>query len=150
MYSRETDTIYHQVPERFVTHPYSHQRPNISKYKRGHITPSLPDTLGKFLQPVDIKIDRQDITIIGYSNNNSHGTKNNEHLLHDLAAKYHNLPTSIQCLCSAIHIPPDGGKALINYAVTNNKPLFGASDASLKESQCSHAWVLTTDEISHL
>jgi hypothetical protein len=30
------------------------------------------------------------------------------------------------------------------------KPLHGASDASVKDNQCSHAWILSTGEAKHI
>jgi hypothetical protein len=40
-------------------------------------------------------------------------------------------------LCGKIQLPPDGGEQMIRYSLQN-------SDASLKDGQCSHAWIITT------
>jgi hypothetical protein len=38
----------------------------------------------------------------------------------------------------------------MQYVTSHDKPLIGASDASLKEGQSGHAWILSTGEIVHL
>lgn len=44
----------------------------------------------------------------------------------------------------------DGGKKLMDYLTSNNKTLLGASNASLKDGNSSHAWILTTSELDHI
>jgi hypothetical protein len=36
------------------------------------------------------------------------------------------------------------------YLNNSNLPLLGASDASLKDEQCSHEWILSTGEVHHM
>jgi hypothetical protein len=38
----------------------------------------------------------------------------------------------------------------MSYLTNAKLPLIGASDASLKEDQCSHAWILSTGDINHI
>lgn len=66
-------------------------------------------------------------------------------------------PKSIQCLTKKHeapmwkkHIPPDGGAQLIQYSQHLNTPLLGASNASVKDGQCSHAWIITTPNPDHI
>lgn len=44
-------------------------------------------------------------------------------------------------------LPKDGGTKLMQYLLTNNKPLLGAGDISLKNDNISHAWILATGEV---
>jgi hypothetical protein len=60
------------------------------------------------------------------------------------------LPKAIQCLCVHVKLPPDDGVALSQYIQTSSKPLYGAADASFNDSNTSHAWVLSTDNIEDL
>jgi hypothetical protein len=38
----------------------------------------------------------------------------------------------------------------MQYLLSNNKPLLGASDASLKNGNSSHAWILTIGKLDHI
>lgn len=47
-------------------------------------------------------------------------------------------------------MPLDGGRTLISYLTDNDQTLIGVGDASLKEVQSGHAWILLTGEMCHL
>ncbi len=62
---------------------------------------------------------------------------------------YEKLPKALKQMCGHVHLPPDGGKKLLD---TNKKntPLIGVSDASLHKEQCSHAWLLCSGDINDI
>jgi hypothetical protein len=63
---------------------------------------------------------------------------------------YTKLPQSLKLICESVYIPNDGGETLISYLKTNNKSFIVAGNASLKDGNCAHAWLLTTNDINHL
>jgi hypothetical protein len=63
---------------------------------------------------------------------------------------YEFLPTALKRLYGKVILPPDNGKALIEYLQSSNNPLVGPSDASLKHGQCCHAWILLTGQPQHI
>jgi hypothetical protein len=68
----------------------------------------------------------------------------------DLRSLHSRLPKSLQRSCGEVHIPEDGGSKLLQHIFTHNKPLLGVSDASLKDGQGAHAWILSTGELDHV
>jgi hypothetical protein len=56
----------------------------------------------------------------------------------------------VKKLCGKIHNPKDGGAQLITYIKDANAPLLGVSDASLKNANCSHAWIITSNNPCHI
>jgi hypothetical protein len=108
--------------------------------------PSILDTL----QNVDVTHRSNDIQMLCHSDINRHGTPIPNENISDLQSLYSNLPKALQKLCGNVQLPPDGGESLIQYLTSNAKPLLGASDASLKEGQSAHAWILSTGETDHI
>jgi hypothetical protein len=47
-------------------------------------------------------------------------------------------------------MPLDQGQSIIEYALTHNRPLIGSSDVSFIDGVGPHAWILTTDETTHM
>jgi hypothetical protein len=47
-------------------------------------------------------------------------------------------------------MPPDNRKTLMQYLKEEEMSLVGVSDASIKNGQSTHAWILTTGEPHHL
>ncbi len=68
----------------------------------------------------------------------------------DMYSLYHKLPITLKRLCGEISLPTDGGNALLKHLHSNNLPLMGMSDASLKEGQCGHSWILSTGDPDHI
>jgi hypothetical protein len=62
---------------------------------------------------------------------------------------YDNLPSSLKQLVGKVKLPPDGGKGIIKYLNETNTPLIVAADASLKDHNCTHAWIVTTNNKEH-
>jgi hypothetical protein len=90
------------------------------------------------------------IRIVGQNYLQSHTksrTTPNAKSLHQL---YNSLPKELRRLCGSVRLPTDGGTSLIKYLQENDQNLVGCGDSSLKEAQCSHAWVLSTGEIRHM
>ncbi len=112
------------------------------------LSPTCP--LPENLQPVDVCTRSSHITILCTNNTNSHGPATPNGNQTQLLIIYERLPKSLKRLCGKISFPPDGKRALIAYLQTNEQNLSGVGDASLKDSQCGHAWILSTDEREHL
>jgi hypothetical protein len=112
---------------------------------------SLPNqTIITSLQAVEVFHEPKNITILGRTEINSHGLKKstaNNNTLQDL---YDALPNPLKRLCGKIHLPLDGGTKLMEYVKNTNSPIFGAGDGSLKNNNCSHAWVVTSNNPDHL
>jgi hypothetical protein len=66
-----------------------------------------------------------------------------------LREAFNDLPSSLQCLCGDVHIPPDDGREILHHILASNK-LLGASDAAFKKGHASHAWVLYSGEIDDI
>jgi hypothetical protein len=63
---------------------------------------------------------------------------------------YKQLPIALQRICGEISFPPDEGRAIMDHINSVKAPLIGASDASLKDGQCAHSWILTTGNAQHI
>lgn len=66
-----------------------------------------------------------------------------------LEEAFYNLPTSLQQLCGSAHFPPDDDKDIIDN-IPVNQCIFGASDASFQKDRGSHAWIVSTGNISDI
>jgi hypothetical protein len=99
---------------------------------------------------VDVTHRSSDIQVLCTSDINSHGNTSLTEERLDLQSLYINLLESIKRLCGEVQLPPDGGKALIQHLTSTAKPLLGVSDASLKDGQSGHAWILSTGDTDHL
>jgi hypothetical protein len=153
MTSLVTDKLYSYSNDRIVQFEpkNTRRRTQYRTFHKNYIEVELtPDVLAS-LAPVQVHQRSNDIQILCDSNINihniqmAHNTSN-----HDLTSLYSRLPMTLQCLCGSVQIPEGGGTKLIQYLLNNNKPLLGASDASLKDGNSSHAWILTTGELDHL
>jgi hypothetical protein len=140
-----------------INHTYRCYTPRV--YKRSQKTPRF-DRSGKTCTPSpDIIESLKEINAIHYktviqlhgeSNINNHAKPQHYPNVSNFSHLYHQLPIALQRLCGEIKLPEDGGKALIQHLQNTKKPLIGMSDASLKDNQCSHAWILSTGEPDHI
>ncbi len=100
---------------------------------------------------VDESFGTKSIIVLGESNINSHGSvRHDSSIQNKLNQLYSALPKSLQQLCGQTHLPTDGGVKMIQNITETNSKLQCASDASLKDNNCTHAWVITTSNIEHL
>ncbi len=67
--------------------------------------------------------------------------------LHTAAMTFRNY---VNRICSKVQLPADGRHQLMKHLVEHHKPLIGISDASLKDGQGAHSWILTTGDLDHL
>jgi hypothetical protein len=111
-----------------------------------HLSPEIITTL----IPIDVAHYKTYIQYICDSSINTLGGIETTPKVKSLCQMYNNLPTSLQRLCGTIRFPSDDGKQLIDFLLTHNMPIQGMSDASLKEDQCAHAWILTTGNPDHI
>jgi hypothetical protein len=49
-----------------------------------------------------------------------------------------------------VQFPEDGGSSLIQHLINTDKPLVGVSDASLKDGNSGHTWILSTGDLNHI
>jgi hypothetical protein len=63
---------------------------------------------------------------------------------------YDKLPYSLKRICGDVKFLMDNRDILMSHISTANIPLFGASDASLKDGRASHAWVVSTGTATDL
>lgn len=150
-HSSHDNKLYQSLPEGYLVYaPKQKSAINNNTYYTSTML-SFPDqTIITSLQAVEVFHEPKLIMILGRTDINTHGLKTstaNNNTLQDL---YDALPNSLKRLCGKIHLPPDGGAKLMEYVMTNNSPIFGASDASLKNNNCSHAWVVTSNNPEHL
>jgi len=77
------------------------------------------------------------------------GTEPNPRISTTLEEAFYNLPTSLQELCGSVTFPTDNGKAIIDNIPTD-KCIFCSSDASFQSTRGSHAWIISTGDISDI
>jgi hypothetical protein len=63
---------------------------------------------------------------------------------------YTNLPSNLKQLVGKVNLPPDGGQSIIQYLKETKTPLLVAADASLKDNNFTHAWIITMNNKEHL
>jgi len=66
-----------------------------------------------------------------------------------LKEAFNNIHPPLKQICGKIHLPPDDGRMLGSTTRSQNS-IFGASDASLKDGQASHAWVLSSGKTNDI
>jgi hypothetical protein len=88
--------------------------------------------------------------VLGSFQINTHGAYKPFPPVSTFYSLYNNLPITLKRFCGEITLPMDGGAALMHHLQTHQTPLIGMSDASLKDGQCSHAWVLSTGNPDHI
>jgi len=93
-------------------------------------------------RPVGTHYTTQGIRIIG-SFRRCHLSSVDTNITTSLHGAFQDLPKSLQDICGSICFPPDDGKNIIDNT-HDSMTLFGASDASLKDSKGSHAWIIST------
>jgi hypothetical protein len=105
--------------------------------------------------PVDTHYTTQGIRIVG-SFNRCHLSSVDTNIPTSLQEAFQALPASLQHICGSIRFPPDDGKNIIDNT-HDSMTLFGASDAALRDSKGSHAWIISTglssditDETRHI
>lgn len=81
---------------------------------------------------------------------NNHTSTHLQCMTNDLSSLYSHLPIALQRICGNVLLPADGGPALIQHILTTDRPLLGVSDASLKDGQSVHAWILSKGDINHI
>jgi hypothetical protein len=98
---------------------------------------------------VDVTHEPKLIKLLFTSDINKHGKDISFHHTAPLDF-YDKLPASLKKLVGRIQMPPDGGNKLMKYIGETNTPILGAADASLKQGNCSHSWIITTNNPDHI
>jgi hypothetical protein len=109
----------------------------------------VSDELLTTFVPVDITHLKHHIKILCKSSINHHGTKSNDPICNKYSL-YRTLPKSLRRVCGKISLPPDGGQKLMEYVKERECSLIGVSDASVIETNGTHAWILTTGEKDYI
>lgn len=58
------------------------------------------------------------------------------------------LDPALQQICGNITFPSDNGQGILETIKSNHLPLYGSSNASLKEGRASHAWYLLLERLN--
>ncbi len=61
-----------------------------------------------------------------------------------LRQMFHTLPKSIQRNFGMVKFPPDNSIALLSIIQNESNTMYGASDASLKNGNAAHAWIISS------
>ena len=109
-----------------------------------------PPHIIQSLHSADVSHNKTNLEVLCLSSINTHGNNVASNAPSTLKQLFSHLPKSLQRLCGNIELPPDDGVALSKHLLTSNKPLYGAADASLKDGNTSHAWVLSTGNIEDI
>jgi hypothetical protein len=153
MKSNTTDKLYQLTTQGLLQFEpkLTKRRSQYQSFHKDHIEIDINDTLLESLTSVEVHCRSSDIQILCESHINSHNARPTDiDTDTDLHSLYSRLLISLKRLCGSVTLPKDGGTKLMQYLLTNNKPLLGASDASLKHGNSSHAWILTTGELEHI
>jgi hypothetical protein len=67
-----------------------------------------------------------------------------------LESQFNHLPSSLRAICGSVVFPNDQGSALADACQQKGNILFGASDASYNHGQATHAWVMSSGNVSDL
>jgi hypothetical protein len=151
-YSATMETIYVQTQTGYQTFIKTTPKrmTHTMRFRQGTTIADIPNSIQNSLHGVDVERHSSNLTLIGLNAINTHGMEQPQQPIDELTRHYNNLPEALQRLCGKVSLPPDGGKKLLEYLRETNTPLHGASDTSLKEDQCAHAWILTTGEQDHI
>lgn len=117
--------------------------------KQGEILDPNPDIIESFTH-IDVAHSKMGIVLLCASNINFHGPPDINIPSTSMRHKFEHLPSALKKLCGKVSLPRVGGSSLIQYLREHNRPLIGVSDASLKDDNCSHAWILTTGDPQHI
>jgi len=63
---------------------------------------------------------------------------------------FHNLPSPLRDILGLVQFPSDDAIQLVNDIKQNGNNIFGASDASFRDGQATHAWMLSTGKVTDL
>jgi hypothetical protein len=99
---------------------------------------------------VDVAHDPKHITIICSSAINTHNNVDSQSKTNTLQGLYDELPKALKKIVGKVQLPPDNGNQLMQYITETNSPLISAADASLKQGNCSHSWIITTNNSDHI
>ncbi len=150
--SPNSTNLYTKSNDSLITHtPREYKRlQGLQRYNiQGMIVNPSTEIITNLI-PMDAAHYKTYLQYLCDSSINTHGETESPPNIKSLSHMYNRLPTSLQRLCGAIQFPSDDGKQLIDYLTNHNLQLQGMSDASLKEDQCSHAWILTTGAPEHI
>lgn len=117
---------------------------------QGEITDEPNPDIIESLIHVDVTHSKMGIALLCTSNINYHGSLDINTSSTSLRHKFEHLLHALKKICGKVNLPLDGGSSLIQYLRDYNRPLIGVSDASLKDDNCSHAWILTTGCPQHI
>ena len=101
------------------------------------------------MTPIDAVFTREGIQLVAPSDINSHNESHNQDTS-SLSKRFQALDPALQRLCGHFSFPPDDGITLLRRIQNNGNPLFGSSDASVRHSSFTHAWSITSGDISDL
>jgi hypothetical protein len=98
--------------------------------------------------PVDAAVHSHSISIVGdWPRPSPPSQDKTPNTLQSELNKLH--PSLLQTL-GKITFPPDNGVALIRKIDENSNKLFCSSDASLKQAKATHAWIVSSGDITDI
>jgi hypothetical protein len=144
--------LYQAITEGYLVYDPKGSRQTVPAGKYGkHARYSYPDpNILSSLRAVDVAHDPKHITIICSSAINTHNNVASQSNTNTLQELYDELPRALKKIVGKIQLPPDNGNQLIQYLTETNSPLISAADASLKQGNCSHSWIITTNNSDHI
>jgi hypothetical protein len=101
------------------------------------------------MTPIDAVFTREGIQLVAPSDINSHNESHNQDTS-SLSKRFQALDPALQRLCGHFSFPPDDGITLLRRIQNNGNPLFGSSNASVRHLSFTHAWTITSGDISDL
>lgn len=110
-----------------------------------NISPDDPNLI-----PIDVYYTKHGLSTCGYAKIPPPAMTTDTDGGHTLQTFFSTLPTAIQRICGTINFPTDNGVQLMSKCRCNNNKMFGASDASFRTGNATHAWVISSGQVSDL
>jgi hypothetical protein len=99
---------------------------------------------------VEVNFDHAGICLLCETGINNHSTPNPIPVTRTLQQVFETLPQFLKKLYGCVSVPSDNGHSLIRKLNSKGTPLYGASDALLKDGSCSHAWIMSTGDVEDI
>jgi hypothetical protein len=143
--------LYQSIPEGYLVYSPKPNKDiaNAKIYGKCASFASPDQDIIQSFRAVDVTHDPKHIRILSTSDINHHGTVVSSPCTSP-SDFYDRLPASLKKLVGKIQIPPDGGKKIMKYIGDTTTPIMGAADASLKHGNCSHLWIIMTNNPDHI
>jgi hypothetical protein len=101
------------------------------------------------LIPYGIYYTKEGIATCGPAHRPTSTTQPDTSML-SLPSYFSTLPSALRQICGTINIPNDDGMQLISKCRCKGNRMLGASDASFCQGNATHAWVISSGEVSDL